>query len=76
MAEPFGHDERLKKYKLRQYAREPTTRDSPAALGYLTCSEQLSGRGSQPQQCKLHTSGAISSLRHSAYEIDFHSLDN
>lgn len=42
VAEPFGHDERLKKYKLRQYAREPTTRDSPAGLGYLTCSEQLS----------------------------------
>lgn len=53
MAEPFGHDERLKKYKLRQYAREPTTRDSPAGLGYLTCPKQLSDRGAQSRRCKL-----------------------
>ncbi|KYQ58140.1 hypothetical protein ALC60_02872, partial [Trachymyrmex zeteki] len=44
VAEPFGHDERLKKYKLRQYAREPTTRDNSVGLGYLTCSQQLSDR--------------------------------
>ncbi|EGI60584.1 hypothetical protein G5I_11144 [Acromyrmex echinatior] len=49
VAEPFGHDERLKKYKLRQYAREPTTRDNSVGLGYLTCSQQLSDRGAQPQ---------------------------
>ncbi|KYN01963.1 hypothetical protein ALC62_07266 [Cyphomyrmex costatus] len=35
VAEPFGHDERLKKYKLRQYARENIKRASPLPVENL-----------------------------------------
>ncbi|KYN21635.1 hypothetical protein ALC57_06011 [Trachymyrmex cornetzi] len=62
VAEPFGHDERLKKYKLRQYAREPTTRDNSVGLGYLTCSQQLSDRGAQPQYVALPAENLRSTL--------------